>query len=58
MPRRDTAGSPHGWRRRINQRFWIQEEGSYADFYGTRPQAISTAEGAIKQIELKRTETT
>jgi glycogen debranching enzyme len=39
--------------RRINDRFWLEEEGSYADFYGTRDQAISTAEGAIKQIRLK-----
>jgi glycogen debranching enzyme len=38
---------------RINQRFWVDEEGSYADFYGTRAQAISAAEGAIKQIGLK-----
>ncbi len=38
---------------RINQSFWIEEEGSYADFYGTRAQAISAAEGAIRQIGLK-----
>jgi hypothetical protein len=38
---------------RINGRFWLEEEGSYADFYGTRAQAVSTAEGAIKQIGLK-----
>jgi glycogen debranching enzyme len=38
---------------RINERFWVPEEGSYADFYGTRAQAISAAEGAIKQIGLK-----
>jgi glycogen debranching enzyme len=38
---------------RINERFWIEEEGSYADFYGTRAQAISAAEGAIRQIGLK-----
>jgi glycogen debranching enzyme len=38
---------------RINQRFWLEEEGSYADFYGTRSQAIEVAEGAIKQIRLK-----
>jgi glycogen debranching enzyme len=37
----------------INQRFWVEEDGSYADFYGTRAQAISAAEGAIKQIGLK-----
>jgi hypothetical protein len=38
---------------RINQRFWVEEEGSYADFYGTRAQAVSAAEGAIRQIGLK-----
>jgi glycogen debranching enzyme len=40
---------------RINERFWVEEEGSYADFYGSRTQAISAAEGAIKQIGLKGT---
>jgi glycogen debranching enzyme len=38
---------------RINERFWVEEEGSYADFYGTRAQAISATEGAIRQIGLK-----
>src|SRR6476661_3603781 len=38
---------------RINQRFWIPDEGSYADFYGTRAQAMATAQGAVKQIKLK-----
>ena len=38
---------------RINERFWIEEESSYADFYGSRQQAVSAAEGAIKQIGLK-----
>jgi glycogen debranching enzyme len=38
---------------RINDRFWIEEEGSYGDFYGTRAQALSVVEGAIKQIGLK-----
>jgi glycogen debranching enzyme len=38
---------------RINERFWIEAEGTYADFYGTRAQAVSAAEGAVKQIELK-----
>jgi len=37
----------------INQRFWDERDGSYADFYGTRAQAIGAAEGAIKQIGLK-----
>jgi glycogen debranching enzyme len=38
---------------RINQRFWIEQDGTYADFYGSRAQAVSAAEGAIKQIGLK-----
>ena len=38
---------------RINERFWIEEDGSYADFYGTRQQAVGAAEGAIKQIGLR-----
>jgi glycogen debranching enzyme len=38
---------------RINRRFWIEQEGSYADFYGTRAQAVSAAEGARKQLGLK-----
>ena len=38
---------------RINDRFWIEEEGSYADFFGTRAQAVSAAEGARKQLGLK-----
>jgi Bacterial alpha-L-rhamnosidase 6 hairpin glycosidase domain len=38
---------------KINDRFWVEEEGSYADFYGTRAQAMSAAEGAIRQIGLK-----
>ena len=38
---------------RINQRFWIEQDGTYADFYGNRSQAVSAAEGAIKQIGLK-----
>jgi len=38
---------------KVNERFWVEEEDSYADFYGTRAQAISAAAGAIKQIGLK-----
>ena len=38
---------------RINQKFWIEQDGSYADFYGSRSQAISAAEGAIRQIGLE-----
>ena len=40
-------------KRRINERFWIEDEGSYADFFGTRAQAVSAAEGARKQLGLK-----
>jgi glycogen debranching enzyme len=41
---------------RINERFWIAEDGTYADFYASRSQAISAAAGAIKQIGLKGTD--
>jgi glycogen debranching enzyme len=41
---------------RINQRFWSPEDTSYADFYGTRAQALTAAQGAIKQIRLKEGE--
>ena len=36
----------------INRRFWIEAQGSYADFYGSRSQAVSAAQGAIRQIGL------
>jgi glycogen debranching enzyme len=38
---------------RINERFWMEQDGTYGDFYGSRSQAVSAAEGAIKQIGLK-----
>jgi hypothetical protein len=38
---------------KINQRFWAADEGSYADFYGSRAQAMRAAQGAITQIRLK-----
>jgi hypothetical protein len=38
---------------RINRRFWIEKDGTYADFYGSRLQAVNAAEGSIEQIELK-----
>ena len=38
---------------RINQKFWIESEQAYGDFYGSRLQAINTAKGSVKQIELK-----
>jgi glycogen debranching enzyme len=38
---------------KINDSLWVEEDSSYADFYGTRAQAMSTAEGAAKQIRLK-----
>jgi glycogen debranching enzyme len=40
---------------RINLRFWSAEDTSYTDFYGTRAQALSAADGAIRQIRLKET---
>jgi glycogen debranching enzyme len=38
---------------KINDGFWVEEAGSYADFRGNRAQAMSAAEGAITQIRLK-----
>jgi len=38
---------------KINQKFWIERDGTYADFYGSRSQAVSAVEGAIKQIGLQ-----
>lgn len=35
---------------KINTGFWDEEEGIYCDFFGTKEQAISVAEGAIKQL--------
>jgi glycogen debranching enzyme len=53
----DTAaryeGQASDMKARINQRFWADDEGSYGDFFGSRAQAMSAAEGAIRQIRLK-----
>lgn len=38
---------------RINQRLWIEKDGTYGDFYGSRSQAITAAEGSVAQMELK-----
>jgi glycogen debranching enzyme len=38
---------------KINESFWVEAEGSYSDFYGSKAQAVSAAEGAIRQIGLK-----
>lgn len=43
-------------KQKINDRFWVEEDESYADFYGTRAQAVSAAEGAVKQIGLQGTD--
>ena len=40
---------------RINRKLWLEGEHSYGDFYGSAAQAVSTAEGSVKQIELKGT---
>lgn len=40
-------------KQRINQRFWIRQDGTYGDIYGSKSQAVSAIEGAISQIELK-----
>ncbi|GHV51529.1 hypothetical protein FACS1894181_13490 [Bacteroidia bacterium] len=36
---------------KINTEFWDETEGSYCDFYGTKEQAISVANGALKDLE-------
>jgi glycogen debranching enzyme len=38
---------------KVNQRFWIEKRGTYADIYGSRSQAVSAVQGAIEQIKLK-----
>jgi glycogen debranching enzyme len=38
---------------KIDQKFWLEGERSYGDFYGSRLQAMNTAEGSVKQIRLK-----
>ncbi|MGE5728494.1 MAG: amylo-alpha-1,6-glucosidase, partial [Gemmatimonas sp.] len=38
---------------KINRKFWLEDERSYGDFYGSRLQAMNTAEGSVKQIRLK-----
>jgi glycogen debranching enzyme len=45
-----------GLKQRINQRFWIGQDGTYGDIYGSKSQAVSAVEGAIRQIELKGTD--
>jgi glycogen debranching enzyme len=40
-------------KKRINQEFWIEQDGTYADFHGSRSQAVSAADGAIRQIRLQ-----
>lgn len=37
---------------KINTLFWDEKENSYSDFFGTREQALSTAQGAIDQLEM------
>src|SRR4030095_14290940 len=35
---------------KINTLFWDNDEGSYCDFYGTKEQALSVANGALQQL--------
>jgi hypothetical protein len=42
--------------KRINDLFWIEDQTSYGDFYGTRTEALAVADGAIKQVNLKGAE--
>jgi glycogen debranching enzyme len=44
--------------RRINDRFWIEDQTTYGDFYGSRAEALAVLEGAIKQVNLKGAEKT
>jgi glycogen debranching enzyme len=44
--------------RRINDRFWIEDETTYGDFYGSRAEALAVLEGAVKQVNLKGAEKT
>ncbi|PWT71524.1 MAG: amylo-alpha-1,6-glucosidase [Bacteroidetes bacterium] len=37
---------------KINTQFWDESEGSFCDFYGTREQALSVAQGAIEQLKI------
>lgn len=39
---------------KINTAYWNDAESSYCDFYGTREQALATAQGAIEQIRLDK----
>jgi hypothetical protein len=39
---------------KFNEAFWIEDQTSYGDFYGTKAQALAVAEGAIKQLNLKK----
>jgi Bacterial alpha-L-rhamnosidase 6 hairpin glycosidase domain len=39
---------------KFNEAFWIEDQASYGDFYGTKAQALAVAEGAIKQLNLKK----
>ena len=39
---------------KINAEFWDENEGIYCDFFGTKEQAISVAQGAIEQLRRYR----
>jgi GH15 family glucan-1,4-alpha-glucosidase len=39
--------------RRINDRFWIEDQTTYGDFYGSRAEALAVLDGAIKLVNLK-----
>ena len=46
------AGKAAMLKEKINAGFWDENEGIYCDFFGTKEQAISVANGAIRQIHL------
>ncbi|MDB4919174.1 MAG: amylo-alpha,6-glucosidase [Mucilaginibacter sp.] len=42
---------------KINKDFWDEESLSYCDFYGTKQQALSTLDGALKQLKIRESNT-
>ncbi|ASU34973.1 amylo-alpha-1,6-glucosidase [Mucilaginibacter xinganensis] len=40
---------------KVNKSFWDEESTSYCDFFGTKQQALSTLDGALKQLKIGET---
>jgi hypothetical protein len=47
----DYAQKATALKQKINTDFWDDAAGSYCDFYGTKEQALSVANGAIEQLQ-------